>query len=129
VVAAHGGTVTIEDAPGGGALFRVRLPAAAEGTPVPVAMRDDAHLRPEEPPEPVRPGQGPAAPSVPEPVTVRTPRPAPAPAAPPVPTPVHRPVPRPRPMPLRDDEARLDPDTAPRGIPVVRSGRRRVPRR
>ncbi|NMH79228.1 HAMP domain-containing histidine kinase [Pseudonocardia xinjiangensis] len=39
VVAAHGGSVTVDDAPGGGARFRVRLPATlpqeplAEGTP------------------------------------------------------------------------------------------------
>jgi signal transduction histidine kinase len=30
VVAAHGGTVEVTDAPGGGALFRVRMPAAAD---------------------------------------------------------------------------------------------------
>ncbi|MFD1535010.1 HAMP domain-containing sensor histidine kinase [Pseudonocardia aurantiaca] len=30
VVAAHGGTVTVEEGPNGGALFRVRLPAAAQ---------------------------------------------------------------------------------------------------
>ncbi|GEL17484.1 sensor histidine kinase [Pseudonocardia asaccharolytica] len=35
VVAAHGGDVGVEDAPGGGALFRVRLPAIPESDRVP----------------------------------------------------------------------------------------------
>ncbi|MFC5993692.1 ATP-binding protein [Pseudonocardia hispaniensis] len=35
VVAAHGGDVAVEDAPGGGALFRVRLPAIPEPGPAP----------------------------------------------------------------------------------------------
>jgi two-component system sensor histidine kinase MprB len=32
---AHGGTVEVEDAPGGGALFRLRLPAGQPGEPAP----------------------------------------------------------------------------------------------
>jgi signal transduction histidine kinase len=42
VVAAHGGKVWVEDAPGGGALFRVRLPAA-ELLPVDDEEDDSAH--------------------------------------------------------------------------------------
>jgi signal transduction histidine kinase len=38
VVAAHGGTVEVTDAPGGGALFRVRMPAAAD----PAVQAEDA---------------------------------------------------------------------------------------
>jgi signal transduction histidine kinase len=108
VVAAHGGSVTVEEGPTGGALFRVRLPAAADGAEVSVSTRDDSHLRPEEPPEP--------APVSPAPVPERAPRPAPAPQH----------VPRPRRSPVRDDDARRDPDTAPEGIPIVRPVR--IPR-
>jgi signal transduction histidine kinase len=114
VVAAHGGTVEVTDAAGGGALFRVRLPAAAEPHPQPDDERaPDAAAAPSQ--------EAPAAPAPEEPARaaaeglftpVREPAPCPAP---PRPVMVHQ-------RPVRDEEARRDPDTAPLGIPAVRAG-------
>jgi signal transduction histidine kinase len=155
VVAVHGGGVEVTDAPGGGALFRVRLPAV----PAPEAHPDEAPA-----PGPARPEPGPPAPATaPEaagsngaarsdraaepdrPRSAATPRPVPAPRPVPPPTAAPRttspPTPPPRPAParsaqrpVRDDDARRDPATAPRGIPAVApkdrkavTGRRAVP--
>ncbi|MHA6624073.1 ATP-binding protein [Pseudonocardia sichuanensis] len=91
VVAAHGGRVEVTDAPGGGALFRVRLPVAAAPEP-----------QPDEPPAPAAASAGPAATTRPAPATrpvtagppsAATPGPA-APGAPaPSPAPTGKPVP------------------------------------
>jgi signal transduction histidine kinase len=62
VVAAHGGSVEVTDGPAGGALFRVRIPAAAE----PGAQPDDAA-----PVEAGAPADA-AAPAPPVPLTKRT---------------------------------------------------------
>jgi two-component system OmpR family sensor kinase len=42
VTEAHGGSVTLDDPPGGGARFRVRLPAAGQAQPAPVTGAVDA---------------------------------------------------------------------------------------
>jgi signal transduction histidine kinase len=52
VVAAHGGTVELADAPGGGALFRVRLPAAARSEEPDVVERAGPDVPPPAPPPP-----------------------------------------------------------------------------
>ncbi|OLT15184.1 hypothetical protein BJF78_16380 [Pseudonocardia sp. CNS-139] len=88
VVAAHGGSVELDDASGGGALFRVRLPAAAEGPPPP-ERKDE-------------------------------PAPAPVDPAPVNPVPVNG-------APVRDEDARRDPDTAPRRVPSPRARRAAQP--
>ncbi|WP_369068299.1 sensor histidine kinase [Kineococcus terrestris] len=45
LVAAHGGTVEVADAPGGGALFRVRLPVPPTGSPADAAQPPSAASR------------------------------------------------------------------------------------
>lgn len=142
VVAAHGGTVEVTDGPEGGALFRVRLPAAAapdahpeEATPVEAAAESRPNTEAEAKPVPAPP------------LTKRTASGSgwfAAPARPPeapwagdaawtgeavwgdAPGP-QRPR-NPRPVggqrPVRDDEARRDPITAPGGIPVVEQAAR-----
>ncbi|WP_432545378.1 ATP-binding protein [Kineococcus sp. SYSU DK004] len=45
LVAAHGGTVEVDDAPGGGALFRVRLPVPPTGSPADAAQPPSAASR------------------------------------------------------------------------------------
>ncbi|HYH31873.1 MAG TPA: ATP-binding protein [Pseudonocardia sp.] len=64
VVAAHGGTVEVADAPGGGALFRVRLPAAAqpeaqpdEPAPAEGAPNEAVTVQPAPAPRPSRDGK------------------------------------------------------------------------
>jgi signal transduction histidine kinase len=183
VVAAHGGAVEVTEAPGGGALFRVRLPAAAapDAAPVPEAPAPGGAAPNGAAPDGAAPGG--AAPDGAPGAAAAPPRAAPrvaertAPAdgagparrfglpwkrgtggdgparpVPPAPAastagePTARSVPSPRPAaappaglqrPVRDDEARRDPATAPRGIPAVApevrqptaNGRRPDPRR
>jgi hypothetical protein len=150
VVAVHGGSVEVTDGPAGGALFRVRIPAAAE----PDVQLDDA--------APVE-ADAPADPAPPVPLTKRTASGNAWPGAParpgaaawtgdaawtgeaawaagsaPAEARAPRPVPRPRAtrpvdaeqQPVRDEEARRDPATSPSGIPVVapRPGRIPAPR-
>jgi signal transduction histidine kinase len=46
MIAAHGGTITAFDRPGGGAVFRVRLPVEGQAPAVPAEPAggdDDAH--------------------------------------------------------------------------------------
>lgn len=141
VVAAHGGGVEVTDGPDGGALFRVRIPAAAapdaqpeEAPPVQTAAAPGPPVAPVPPPPP------------PPPPTKRTASANAwfaAPTPPPDPTwtgdaawtgeaawkegQVPRAAPRPNPTlpldgtqrPVRDEDARRDPVTAPGGIPVV----------
>jgi signal transduction histidine kinase len=147
VVAVHGGSVEVTDGPEGGALFRVRIPAAAA---------------PEAQPEEAPPADA-AAPGAAAPAPVPVPAPAPPPTkrtasanawfAAPAPSadtavtgdaawtgeaawrdgPAPRPMPRPHPTrpldatqrPVRDEDARRDPVTAPGGIPVVREEERK----
>ncbi|GAA5121984.1 sensor histidine kinase [Pseudonocardia adelaidensis] len=136
VVAAHGGSVEVTDGPDGGALFRVRIPAAA--TPEAPA-EEPGPAENAAPGRPAAPGPAPAAVPVPPP-TRRTasangwfaaPTPSPdaawgdaawtgeaawreGPAPRPYPT-----RPGPAQQPVRDEEARRDPVTSPSGIPVV----------
>jgi hypothetical protein len=137
VVAAHGGRVEVTDAPGGGALFRVRLPAAAAPTPPepgPDAERDVSSAG-----APADEGEGRRASQRPDiPTTLPTPRPAPAPrraggqgpvtgpgavqprpGEPVAPARGQRPrtEPAPSPAPAPPREARRDPETRP--FPVV----------
>jgi signal transduction histidine kinase len=158
VVAVHGGSVEVTDGPGGGALFRVRIPAVAppdappeEASPVEAAPGEvEAESRPSVQAE-APAGAANPAPAVPLPNAPLTKRTASADAwfgapARPGETPwtgdaawtgeaawtgdaeqAARPVPRPRTtrpadheqQPVRDEDARRDPVTAPRGIPVV----------
>jgi signal transduction histidine kinase len=101
VLAAHSGSVEIDDAPGGGALFRVRLPAAPAPEHVAGAPVDaDGGL-----------GSGP----IPEIESVPRQLALPRPGLPP---------------PVRDSDARQDPPTAPWGMPAVSApapGRRAGP--
>ncbi|TWF77829.1 signal transduction histidine kinase [Pseudonocardia hierapolitana] len=149
VVAAHGGTVEVTDGPDGGALFRVRIPAAAAPDAQPEEVpRAEAVSRP----DPKTVGQAAVATAAPVPPPPPTKRTASgngwfaAPARPTepawtgdeawtgeaawghVPGQVQGPPRRarrgPRPVqpgrePVRDEEARRDPVTAPSGIPVV----------
>jgi hypothetical protein len=153
VVAAHGGSVEVTDGPAGGALFRVRMPAAAapdahpeEPAPVEAGPVEAAEGRP----NPVSPA-GTAKPVPAAPLTKRTASASAwfgAPARPGETAwagdaawtgeaawtdgPAHgqapprgaRPTPRPgdAQQPVRDEEARRDPVTAPRGIPVIAPG-------
>jgi signal transduction histidine kinase len=146
VVAAHGGTVEVTDGPDGGALFRVRMPAAA----APDAQPEEAPPAVEgERPDPET-GQAADAGATPVPLPPLTKRTAsgnvwfagPARPAEPASTgdeawtgeavwghlpgqePGRGPRRAPRPVqpgqrPVRDEEARRDPVTAPSGIPVV----------
>jgi signal transduction histidine kinase len=146
VVAAHGGTVEVTDGPDGGALFRVRMPAAA----APDAQPEEAPPAVEgERPDPET-GQAADAGATPVPLPPLTKRTASgnvwfaAPTRPAEPAstgdeawtgeavwghlpgqePGRGPRRAPRPVqpgqrPVRDEEARRDPVTAPSGIPVV----------
>ncbi len=101
VVAAHGGTVELTGAPGGGALFRVRLPVASG------LAGDHDELA-------SRPGSGGGSTQFGEPATrefeiVRSGSVVPAN---PVPASHHG-------ARIRDDDARRDPATAPWGMPAV----------
>jgi len=83
VVAAHGGTVDVTDGPLGGALFRVRLPAASAPEPEPEAPAPAEGGSPAGPvpAQPAPPAQGPPAPAPPAPAS-KPPAPrAPAPSA------------------------------------------------
>jgi signal transduction histidine kinase len=148
VVAAHGGSVEVTDAPGGGALFRVRMPATA----APEAHPEDAAPAGEEPASPPtggKPAEAPAPAGQPVAAVPLTKRTSSGPARPrdPVrpgrgrgPRPVpQRPTPQPRgarpdpaptrplpveQQPVRDDDARRDPATAPSGIPAVSPDKR-----
>jgi signal transduction histidine kinase len=149
VVAAHGGTVEVTDGPDGGALFRVRIPAAPAPDAHPEEVpRAEAGSRP----DPETNGQAAVATPVPVPPPPPTKRTAsgngwfaapPRPAEPAwtgdeawtgeaawghVPGQVQGPARRerrdrrpvqPGQEPVRDEEARRDPVTAPSGIPVV----------
>jgi signal transduction histidine kinase len=126
VVAAHGGTVEVTDGPDGGALFRVRIPAA----PAPDAQPEDAPaVRPEPGILPKRtashdwfavpPRSGAAAPegdaawtgeAVWDAGTPGRERPGTPRATLPLDA---------QQQPVRDEEARRDPATAPGGIPAV----------
>jgi hypothetical protein len=106
--------VEVDSAPDGGALFRVRLPAAAPPAPdpdpetepaVPTA-RTAARQRAGRPPSPAGPPGGAGA----ESPTVATPVPASR-------------------GPVRNDDARRDPPTAPYGVPAVRPAPRVPPHR
>jgi signal transduction histidine kinase len=149
VVAVHGGSVEVAVGPEGGALFRVRMPAAA----VPDEHPDDAAA----PVEPEADNERAAQAAAPQPAPTLPPAKRTAsgtswPGAPVRPAetawtgdaawtgeaawtdgsaqgeePASRPVPRPRATgpadpeqrPVRDEDARRDPVTAPSGIPVV----------
>ncbi len=155
VVAAHGGTVEVTDGPAGGALFRVRIPAA----PAPEAQPEDApaDVLPESRPSPEEAGPAPAAPPVRVgPLTRRTASgnswfttPAPSgdarlvgdaawtgeavwAAGPAAPQPSQAPQslpPNAQRQPVRDEEARRDPATAPMAIPVPKPTEKPSPRR
>jgi signal transduction histidine kinase len=151
VVAAHGGTVEVTDGPDGGALFRVRMPAAA----APDTQPDEAPPATAESRPDAAPDQAPAQPVAPPPLKKRTASgnawfAAPARPAEPAWTgdeawtgeaawrdagqqPLRGARRTPRPAdpgqrPVRDEEARRDPVTAPSGIPAVAADENPKPR-
>jgi signal transduction histidine kinase len=100
VVAAHGGTVELGEAPGGGALFRVRVPAVVEA-----GVSESGAFAPVESPAAV-----PAPPA---------PRPSPRHRAPAGSREIRNDrATAPSPAPVRDPDARRDPETAPWGASV-----------
>jgi len=142
VVAAHGGTVEVTDGPDGGALFRVRIPAAAAPDEHPEEVAPVETTAERRPNAEAQAPAGPAKPVPAPPLTKRTAsgngwfaapgRPAEAPwtgdaawtgeavwgdtSGPERP---RNPRPAGGQQPVRDEEARRDPVTAPGGIPVV----------
>ncbi len=139
VVAVHGGSVEVTDAPGGGALFRVRLPVAAHlaghvpsprpRLPATVGFPGPAPA-PAPPPEPPtgRPPESPREVTGPErPAPERSagarPRPHPTPVpTPPTPTPALNPTPVPTPPAPMVSVPRPAPQPVPRprAVPVQR---------